>query len=188
MALDARWVDAIHARLLVRYGTRWVNLWAGIPEELVKADWAEQLAGLGGPSIQHALEHLPPEFPPTAAQFKALALSRADEAPPALPAPKADPRRVAAIMAGLQRRQQRDPKAWARDLRDREMNHGGVLVNGKRMTQAQRDMWRRALDEQDAQPQDAEDIDYAARERRQAEQERIRQYAAERGLPLANGG
>lgn len=39
----------------------------------------------------------------------------------------------------------RDPRAWARDLRDRELSHGGVLASGARMTDAQREAWRRAL-------------------------------------------
>lgn len=73
------------------------------------------------------------------------------------------------------------PRAWAHALKRRE-------EAGERLTPPQRAMWRAAIGRQDAQPQDAEDADYATRERRQAEQERIRQYAAERGLPLATGG
>lgn len=39
----------------------------------------------------------------------------------------------------------KDPKAWAHALRDCERNRGGVLPSGKRMTPAQRTMWRAAL-------------------------------------------
>lgn len=39
----------------------------------------------------------------------------------------------------------RDPKAWARDLREREIEHGGVLPDGTRMTYVQRSAWRQAL-------------------------------------------
>lgn len=38
-----------------------------------------------------------------------------------------------------------NPKAWAHDLRDCELNRGGVLPSGKRMTPAKRTMWRAAL-------------------------------------------
>lgn len=69
------------------------------------------------------------------------------------------------------------PLAWAHLLRRRE-------ETGERLTPPQRSAWRKALQRQDALRQDADDqdLDYAARERRQAEQERIRQYAAERGI------
>lgn len=40
---------------------------------------------------------------------------------------------------------QSDPKAWARGLRSRELDHGGVLANGTRMTDSQREAWRHAL-------------------------------------------
>ena len=38
-----------------------------------------------------------------------------------------------------------DYKAWARRLRDIELNRGGELPNGRKMTRAQREMWRTAL-------------------------------------------
>ena len=34
MALHRRFVDEIHARLLVRFGSKWLNLWAGVPERI----------------------------------------------------------------------------------------------------------------------------------------------------------
>lgn len=143
--MQTDWVDAIHTRLLVRYGTRWVSMWAGIPEDMVKADWAQELAGFGPSAISYALQHLPPDFPPTAAQFRALCLGRPEYTQPQLPPPTADPGRVRAMLANLKLAQNTDPKAWARDLRDREQRHGGVLRSGQRMTKFQRDAWREAL-------------------------------------------
>ena len=35
MALHRRFVDEIHARLLVRYGSKWLGMWTGVPEEAV---------------------------------------------------------------------------------------------------------------------------------------------------------
>lgn len=141
MALESRWVDAIHARLLVRYGTRWVSMWAGIPEEAVKADWASELHGLGGDAIKHALEHLPMEFPPTVAQFKALALGRKERPLPALPAPKADPEVVAKIVASAKEIGRGCVgKEWAHALKARE-------ESGAHLTPAVRRMWRDALQE-----------------------------------------
>ena len=55
MALDFRWVDVIHTRLLVRYGAKWLAQTAPIDEEMLKADWADVLDGLSGKAIKHAL-------------------------------------------------------------------------------------------------------------------------------------
>lgn len=159
MALESRWVDAIHARLLVRYGTRWINLWAGIPEEAVKADWAAELHGLGGDAITHALQHLPPEFPPTVAQFKALALGRSEPPLKALSAPKPDPQVVAQIVAKAKTIGAGCiGKEWAHRLRERE-------ERGERLPAASRAMWRAALAEGDS---PSERTDFEAKQRTDA--------------------
>jgi len=139
MSLDLRWVDAIHAKLLVRYGSQWLNLWAGVPPELVKADWAEELAAYGPhpEAIKHALDNLPVDKPPTVAQFRLLCRNSPKMAPPALPAPVADPKIVAAVKQALAPKKE-DPKDWARALRKRENACG-------RLTITQRAMWREAL-------------------------------------------
>lgn len=139
MALDLQRVERIHTRLMVRYGAKWLNLWAGVPTEAVKVDWAEQLGGMSDSAILHALDNLPTELPPNVAQFRALALRRPEAMAPALPAPPADPARVSGAMAAAQKvRADADPKAWARRLKAAE-------GRGERMTPAQRAMWRSAL-------------------------------------------
>lgn len=92
MALHRRFVDEIHARLLVRYGSKWLNLWTGVPEEAVKADWSEQLAAVTPAGVRFALDNLPDEYPPTVGVFKALCLTqqRPELQAPALPAPSRD--------------------------------------------------------------------------------------------------
>jgi len=40
-----------------------------------------------------------------------------------------------------------DGRRWAHSLRDRELNHGGILASGLRMTAAQREAWRTVLHE-----------------------------------------
>jgi hypothetical protein len=141
MALDSRWVDAIHSRLLVRYGALWLNQWSGVAPELVKADWAQELAPFADmpEAIKHALEHLPDDKPPTVAAFKRLCVQSPRMAPPALPAPTASAEVVkAAIAKALGPKSDTDPKSWAWKLRKREMECG-------RLTPAQRSMWREAL-------------------------------------------
>lgn len=140
MSLDSRWVDAIHAKLLVRYGSLWLNLWAGVSPELVKADWSEELAPYGShpEAIKHALEHLPADKPPTVAQFKALCRNSPEMAPPALPAPKVDPAVSQAIKKAYEPKSI-PAKEWAHRLRRREQQL-------ERLTICQRAMWRAALE------------------------------------------
>lgn len=89
MALHQRFVDEIHARLLVRYGSKWLNLWAGVPEQAVKADWCEQLAAVTPAGVRYALDNLPDDYPPNVAQFRALCMTqqRFERQAAALPAP-----------------------------------------------------------------------------------------------------
>jgi hypothetical protein len=70
--LNTSWIDRIFARLSVRYGSAWFALWAKIPSmDIVKEDWASQLAGFDAEAIKHALSNLP-EHPPNVETFKKL--------------------------------------------------------------------------------------------------------------------
>jgi hypothetical protein len=140
MPLPDSWVDSLFARLQVRYGSAWTNLWQGIDPAAVKADWAEELAGFESnpAAIKHALDNLPPDRPPMSARFKALCLNRPEPMPKQLPAPKADDAIVKAVVAAVKPSAGSDPKAWAYELRRRDRL-------GDRLTKAQRDMWRAAL-------------------------------------------
>jgi hypothetical protein len=140
MPMPREWVDRVFARLLVRYGADWLRRWEGVPEDALKADWAEQLDGFerSPDRIRFALDNLP-ERVPTVTEFRTLCNRRPDPAQLALPPVKADPARVASelsrMRAGIKAE---NPKAWAWRLRDRENA-------GERLTIAQRDMWRAAL-------------------------------------------
>lgn len=70
--LPLRYVDEIHARLLVRYGSKWIRLWDGVDENAVKADWASVCGGMSPAEIRKALDSLPDDHPPTAPQFRKL--------------------------------------------------------------------------------------------------------------------
>ena len=86
--LPDAWVKRIHGRLLVRYGVAWIRMWEGIPEDAVRADWAEMLSGVSAESMDYALDNLPLDKPPNAAQFKALCINRPAAPLKALPAPE----------------------------------------------------------------------------------------------------
>lgn len=72
MPLPLPYVERIHQRLMVRYGSSWSSKWAGVDQAAIQADWAEQLDGMTPEAIRAALANLPPEFPPTCAQFRRL--------------------------------------------------------------------------------------------------------------------
>ncbi len=137
--LESAWVDRIHARLLVRYGSSWVAKYPGIPEALVRRDWAEELGGIRPDQIKHALEHLPHEFPPGVTQFRDLCLRAPDPMAPRLSAPKADPARVTAALKRLGTiAKATSPLQWAYRLQERERQ-------GHALTAGQREAWRAAL-------------------------------------------
>jgi hypothetical protein len=136
--MENSWVERIHTRLLARYGTSWVSMWAGIDMGIVMADWVETLDGVTSAGIRHALERLPLDRPPNAAQFRVLCISKPAADLPALDAPKANPAVAAQALASLKRPAALDSKAWAWHLKRAE-------ETGARLTMAQRDMWRAAL-------------------------------------------
>lgn len=139
MPLDRRWVENIHARLLVRYGSPWINLYRDIDPKLVISDWAEALNGFGPEAIRYALGCLPDDAPPNAAQFAKLCMRGPQSQAPALTWEKAaDAAIVAQVMDGIKPAADRHRLQWARDLKARD-------VAGGKLTLAQRTMYRDAL-------------------------------------------
>lgn len=135
--LDLRWVEALHTKLFLRYGERWLRMWADVPTDALRRDWAEVLHGMSGERIAHGLANLPNDNPPNAAQFRAICLAFVPTLR-ALPAPAADPDRVRSAMAQMTRPEPHHPKAWAWRLKDRE-------EAGERLSAVQRRFWREAL-------------------------------------------
>jgi hypothetical protein len=81
MPLPLRFVREIHARLAVRYGSAWTTKWAGLDQEAVELDWAEQLDGMQPVHIKAALASLPNDFPPTCTAFRDLGRSASNRLP-----------------------------------------------------------------------------------------------------------
>lgn len=117
MALNLRFVREIHARLAVRYGSAWISKWAGVDQDAIEADWADQLDGMKPEGIKKALGSLPVDFPPTAPAFRLLGVIR-DEAAPAIALPPPDPvglKRIASSLAPIVNNQE-TPEAWMQRL------------------------------------------------------------------------
>lgn len=118
MPLPLPYVERIHQRLTVRYGSAWVSKWAGVDQAAIQADWAEQLDGMQPENIRKALDNLPPEFPPTATAFRALGVIN-DEHKPAALLPPPDPVGMKRIGESLQagRTELPTPAEWMQQLR-----------------------------------------------------------------------
>lgn len=149
-SLPESWVQRIFATMRATYGAAFDRQWecpAGADPvafaEGLMAHWGRELRGFqqNPNAIGHALDNLP-EHPPNLVQFRALC-SRRPESVPALPAPKADPERVARIVGGIVRPRARDPRQWARDILDRH-------AAGEHVAIASLDMARAAMRHQPA--------------------------------------
>lgn len=119
--LPADVVDQLLRRLVATYGRRFWLQYEGAEASDVRAIWSRELGGYADrtEAIAWAFENLP-EQPPNAIEFRNLC-RRAPVAPPEqLPAPPADPQRVAAELAKLKRLttadRDEDGLAWARRL------------------------------------------------------------------------
>lgn len=151
MSLPAAWVDRLFAKLTLTYGQRFLGLYAGLDLQAVKDDWGATLAvfAQNPDAIRHGIENLPCDQPPNALQFRDICRRRPDAAPKALPAPKADPERLAAQLRrlGALKGSTNNPRQWAWDLMDRERRQKPkqpVTVR-EGLTRFQRQAWREAL-------------------------------------------
>lgn len=138
MPLPASWVDHLFAKLSVRYGAAFLRQWPDADPALVKADWAEVLEGFDGASLAYALRYLPTERPPNALQFRDICRRAPVAEAPKIEhdAPRADPERVARIVAKLAEPIADDmtpAQRVAANLRERQKR-------GERLTSAQLSM------------------------------------------------
>lgn len=123
--LPDAWVDRLIGRMAVRYGEVWSRMWLGLDPKLVRADWANELAGLHLPERQHrlqwALENLPGQ-PLNARQFRDLTRQAPEPVQqlPQLPAPSEHVReQLLALRDGLRQIGTAPPRQWAHRLLDR---------------------------------------------------------------------
>lgn len=104
-ALPLAWVEKIFRKLTLVYGRDFTARWEGQETIHVIEDWAEELAGFVNwpEAIAWALKSLPEGKPPTVIEFRALCFKAPKPERPALPEPAADPARVQAELAKVNR-------------------------------------------------------------------------------------
>lgn len=143
MELPASWVDALFAKLSIRYGAVFARQYADLDIAAVKADWAKVLGmfSFRPEAIAYALEYLPADKAPNASQFRTLCMAAPMSVRARLPRPAQNPEKarevVEAVKAALA--PHGDPLAGARRLRQRESE------GDKSLTPFQREFWRAAL-------------------------------------------
>lgn len=133
MSLPTKAIDRLFERLAATYTTQWVRQFDFVPLADVKTVWAHELSVFSGrlDALAWALENLPQKCP-NAIEFKALCRQSPRPAEQQLPAPKADPARVAAELSKLATVVKRpsaggiDHKAWAKVILAR--NEAGEKV------------------------------------------------------------
>jgi len=143
-------IDRLFERLALTYGAAWQNSFGAAPIMDVKSMWQHELSSFlqnreTMRRIVWALDNLP-ERVPNVIQFKNLCRMAPAPEVPMLPAPPADPARVAAELAKLapimaERTERVDPKAWAKQLRFRNLA-------GERLSSIQIQMYKQALKEE----------------------------------------
>lgn len=103
MSLPLPWVDKIFLKLTLIYGRDFIGRWEGLEIADVKTDWGHELSGFENwpEAIAHALANCPPGKPPTVIEFRDLARKAPRAKVAELPAPAANPERVAAELAKL---------------------------------------------------------------------------------------
>lgn len=71
--LPAAWVAKLIAKMQVMYGAKFTQQWAGIPPDVLQAEWAEELAGFIGAELSRGLVACRERtFPPTLPEFMVL--------------------------------------------------------------------------------------------------------------------
>ena len=131
MALPVEYVERIHQRLAIRFGSRWSSMWAGIPQADLVQDWSEQLSRLTVEGIKFALENLPTEFPPNASEFRAIANRAPVAAPLMLGAPEVDPVVAKAALSVMKTTGMPTPAEWMVQL-ERDVLAGTATPARKR--------------------------------------------------------
>lgn len=144
MSLPAAWIDKIFTKLTLAYGRDFQGRWEGIDMNIVKSDWAHELAGFERfpEGIAHALTHLDPAKPPTVFQFRELARKAPRTEDKQLPAPAASPEVIAEqlkrMAPALKQMKSVGNKEWAEILKRRD-------EAGEKLSRFQVQSYRQAL-------------------------------------------
>lgn len=145
--LPSAWIDRIFSKLSARFGRDFLGRWEGLDLDVVKADWAEELAGLQDrpDAIKYALENIGTK-PPNVGEFKEICGRAPVAGLLALDQPRASEdviERAIGIAREALLREKGDHLDTLRKLAASDAASG--TFNGRPVTPAQRDVYRKAL-------------------------------------------
>ncbi len=106
-SLPTGWIERIFAHLAKSYGSKFLDMWAGLDQQELREHWSETLGGFADKpdAIRTALKNCEErEWPPTLPEFllmcrRAANLCNRPADLMALPQPKADPARIRECLA-----------------------------------------------------------------------------------------
>lgn len=145
--LPSGWIDRIFAKLTARFGRDFLSRWEGVELDIVKADWAEELAGLQKrpDAIVYALENIGGK-PPMVDDFKALCNRAPVDGVLRLPSPKASQdviEKAVQLARDALLTRKGDPLDTLRELAESDARDG--TYRGQPVTLAQRQTYKQAL-------------------------------------------
>lgn len=82
-------IDKLWERFENRYGSLWMDRWAGLPMARVKAEWADELRGFATDALRYGFESVKDgRYPPTLPEFVEACRRAPRQCVPALNAPQ----------------------------------------------------------------------------------------------------
>lgn len=138
--LPMQWIDRLFTKLMLTYGAPFMARYDGLDLAMVKAEWADGLAGYqvdNGAAITWALGMLP-DRAPNLPEFRALCRHAPTPAKKLLEAPvdKPNPEMLAKVAKGLEHAAPPDSKQWARDLAQKDADGVPLSITQRRMYRA----------------------------------------------------
>lgn len=139
--LPMQWIDRLFTKLTLTYGAPFMARYDGLDLAMVKAEWAEGLAGYQvdhGAAITWALGALP-DRAPNLIEFRALCRHAPTPAKKLLEGPppeKPNPEMLAKVAEVLTEKAPADAKQWARDLAEKDAQGLPLSVTQRRMYRA----------------------------------------------------
>jgi len=90
------WIEAIHAKLHLRYPQQWSTAIEGLDEDALITEWQNVLTGLTGLQVKYGLDMWTGDFPPNVQQFRKLCKAAPEQPPQPANNPRLEQKPVSA--------------------------------------------------------------------------------------------
>jgi len=151
MERQSAWLDSavnmLWERFENRYGSLWMDRWAGLPMSRVKAEWTEELRGFKADALKHGFDSVKGnKFPPTLPEFVDACRRAPADIPLPLPAPELSVEermdRARQLEAEASRPSSYDYRGWCKELKRRYLAGEHLLpVQVSMASEAMNEVW-----------------------------------------------